>query len=102
MFPAPSLPSHSPYNTHMPTPLDSQNLEQSARAKAHHHAAPCPALNLHTPLTRTLLMQNPDKMAKAQAEIDAVMGARDMPTMADFQALRYVMRWVGSLLCGRC
>jgi len=44
--------------------------------------------------TLYLLVQNPDKMAKAQEEVDRVMGERTQPTMADFQALKYVMRCV--------
>nr|AGT63110.1 plastid carotenoid epsilon-ring hydroxylase [Haematococcus lacustris] len=44
--------------------------------------------------TLYLLAQNPDKMAIAQAEVDAVMGARRSPTIADYMALRYVMRCV--------
>ncbi|KAG2445383.1 hypothetical protein HXX76_000005 [Chlamydomonas incerta] len=44
--------------------------------------------------TLYLLVNNPDKMAKAQAEVDAVLGARLTPTMADYGQLRYVMRCV--------
>lgn len=42
-----------------------------------------------------LLAQNPDKMAKAQAEVDEVLsGGKALPSLADFQALRYLMRCV--------
>ncbi|KXZ43836.1 hypothetical protein GPECTOR_79g115 [Gonium pectorale] len=44
--------------------------------------------------TLYLLVQNPDKMAKAVAEVDAVMGSRLAPSMADYGQLRYVMRCV--------
>ncbi|KAG2485381.1 hypothetical protein HYH03_015869 [Edaphochlamys debaryana] len=44
--------------------------------------------------TLYLLVQNPDKMAKAVAEVDAVLGDRLTPTMADYGQLRYVMRCV--------
>nr|ABQ59243.1 CYP97C3 [Chlamydomonas reinhardtii]BCR82585.1 cytochrome P450 [synthetic construct] len=44
--------------------------------------------------TLYLLVNNPDKMAKAQAEVDAVLGSRLPPTMADYGQLRYVMRCV--------
>lgn len=42
--------------------------------------------------TLYLLAQNPDKMAKAQAEVDAVLGDRAAPTLADYGQLKYVMR----------
>ncbi|GIL60700.1 hypothetical protein Vafri_15234, partial [Volvox africanus] len=44
--------------------------------------------------TLYLLVQNPDKMAKAMAEVDAVLGPRLAPTLADYSQLRYVMRCV--------
>ena len=31
---------------------------------------------------------------QAQAEVDAVLGDRDMPSMADYAGLKYVMRCV--------
>ncbi|KAF5829446.1 CYP97C3 [Dunaliella salina] len=44
--------------------------------------------------TLHLLVQNPDKMAKAQAEIDAVLKDRPQPTFEDYRELRYVTRCV--------
>jgi carotene epsilon-monooxygenase len=44
--------------------------------------------------TLYLLAQNPRAMAAAQAEADAAMGDRAAPTLADYGALRYVMRCV--------
>lgn len=44
--------------------------------------------------TLYLLVTNPATMAKAQEEVDRVMGDRDMPTLADYQGLKYVMRCV--------
>nr|APW83735.1 cytochrome P450 carotenoid hydroxylase 97C [Dunaliella salina]APW83739.1 cytochrome P450 carotenoid hydroxylase 97C [Dunaliella salina] len=44
--------------------------------------------------TLHLLVQNPDKMAKAQAEIDAVLQDRPQPNFDDFRELRYVTRCV--------
>ncbi|MEW5299434.1 MAG: hypothetical protein WDW36_002452 [Sanguina aurantia] len=44
--------------------------------------------------TMYLLAQNPEKMAKAQEEVDRVMGDRSQPTMADYSNLKYVMRCI--------
>ncbi|KAG2431593.1 hypothetical protein HYH02_013286 [Chlamydomonas schloesseri] len=44
--------------------------------------------------TLYLLVNNPEKMAKAQAEVDAVLGDRLAPSLADYGQLRYVMRCV--------
>ena len=44
--------------------------------------------------TLYLLATNPDKMKIAQEEVDRVLGSRLKPTMADYGALRYVMRCV--------
>ncbi|CAL8471950.1 g11492 [Coccomyxa elongata] len=44
--------------------------------------------------TLYLLEQNPHTMAKAQAEVDAVLGERSQPTVADFMELKYLMRCV--------
>uniref|UniRef100_A0A7R9V835 Cytochrome P450 n=1 Tax=Chlamydomonas euryale TaxID=1486919 RepID=A0A7R9V835_9CHLO len=41
-----------------------------------------------------LLAQNPDCMAKAQAEVDAVLANRDAPGLAEYGQLRYVTRCV--------
>ncbi|EFJ43400.1 hypothetical protein VOLCADRAFT_83281 [Volvox carteri f. nagariensis] len=60
--------------------------------------SPLPAASLArgSALTWTLylLVQNPDKMAKAVAEVESVMGSRTAPTLADYGQLRYVMRCV--------
>lgn len=44
--------------------------------------------------TVDLLARNPEKMRKAQEEVDWVLGGRDKPTMDDYMALKYVMRCV--------
>lgn len=44
--------------------------------------------------TLYLLAKNPEQMAKAQAEVDAVLGSRLQPSMADYGNLKYVMRCV--------
>ncbi|KAK9823343.1 hypothetical protein WJX72_002053 [[Myrmecia] bisecta] len=44
--------------------------------------------------TMYLLTQNPHTMAKAQAEIDRVLGEREQPTAADYMQLKYVLRCV--------
>lgn len=41
-----------------------------------------------------LLMRNPAAMAAAVAEVDAVLGDRSAPTLADYSNLRYVSRCV--------
>ncbi|GFR43972.1 hypothetical protein Agub_g5116 [Astrephomene gubernaculifera] len=44
--------------------------------------------------TLYLLVNNPDKMTKAVAEIDSVLGSRPAPSMAQYGQLRYLMRCV--------
>lgn len=44
--------------------------------------------------TMYLLAQNPEKMVKAQEEIDRVIGSRTELTTSDFQELKYVLRCV--------
>lgn len=44
--------------------------------------------------TLYLLVSNPEKLAKAQAEVDAVLGDRTMPTITDYSNLKYIMRCV--------
>lgn len=55
------------------------------------------------------MAQHPDKQAKAQAEIDAVIGSDRLPTVADRPALPYVdalvkevMRWHPMLPLSTC
>lgn len=42
------------------------------------------------PPLRYLLAKNPEKMAKAQEEVDRVLQSRVQPTMADYGNLRWV------------
>ncbi|KAL4446664.1 hypothetical protein ABPG77_007908 [Micractinium sp. CCAP 211/92] len=44
--------------------------------------------------TVDLLARNPDKMRKAQEEVDRVLGDREKPTMEDYMNLKYVMRCI--------
>eukprot|EP00798_Chlamydomonas_sp_ICE-L_P030409 gene30409-35414_t len=44
--------------------------------------------------TMYLLSQNPEKMAKAQEEVDRILGDRMAPVLADYGQLKYVMRCV--------